>query len=101
MSIRTIIGELKIKPCPFCDGEAKIENAAECGPNAYVVACQNPMCMSSSKVIFADEDVTRQLVESWNRRTGSINASYCTCNFANEPDAKTHAPYCSSREECK
>lgn len=70
-------GELRLKPCPFCDSEAKIENAAECGPNSYVVVCQNPMCMSSSQVRVAEkDDVTRLLTEAWNLRTDRINASY-------------------------
>lgn len=70
-------GELILKPCPFCDSEAKIENAAEVGPNSYVVCCQNPMCMSSSKVIVAEKDnITRLLIEAWNRRGDKIRAQY-------------------------
>jgi hypothetical protein len=70
-------GELRLKPCPFCDSEAKIENAAEVGPNSYVVVCQNPECMSSSQVRVAEkDDVTRILTEVWNLRTDQINASY-------------------------
>lgn len=39
------------------------------GPSAYVVCCTNPMCASSSRVIFAlKDDVQQQLVETWNRR---------------------------------
>jgi restriction alleviation protein Lar len=74
-------GELKLKPCPFCDSEAKIENAAEVGPNSYVVACQNPQCMSSSQVRVADkDDVTRLLTEAWNRRGDKIRAQYAECS---------------------
>jgi hypothetical protein len=66
-----------LRPCPFCDSEAKIESAIEVGPNAYVVVCQNPECMSSSKVMVAAMDnVDRQLIESWNRRARSIERSY-------------------------
>jgi len=69
-------GELRLKPCPFCDTEAKIENASEEGPNSYVVVCQNLMCMSSSKVIVAaGDDVTELLVETWNRRADTQKGS--------------------------
>lgn len=67
----------QLLPCPFCDSEAKIENAAEVGPNSYVVCCQNPMCMSSSKVIVAEKDnVDRLLIEAWNKRARAIERSY-------------------------
>lgn len=70
-------GEMLLKPCPFCDGEAKIENAAEVGPNSYVVVCQNPQCMSSSQVRVAEkDDVTPLLIEAWNRRGDKIRAQY-------------------------
>lgn len=69
--------DTQLLPCPFCGGKAEITAAEECGPQAYVVACTEPTCLSSSKVIFAlKDDVTNQLVESWNKRTRSIQRSY-------------------------
>lgn len=56
-----------LKPCPFCGGEAKITDAEEAGPQAYVVSCTK--CLCSSKVIFAlKDDVTFDLERAWNRR---------------------------------
>lgn len=55
--------------CPFCGSEAKIVEATECGPQAYVVACQDGMCAASSQVIYAlKDDVRQQLIDCWNRR---------------------------------
>lgn len=69
--------DTRLLPCPFCGGKAEIAAAEECGPQAYVVACTDQMCLSSSKVIFAlKDDVTDQLVESWNKRARSIQRSY-------------------------
>lgn len=63
----------RLKPCPFCGGEAQIERATEVGENAYVVACQRPICMASSKVVVAlMDDVTSLLIEAWNRRTPTV-----------------------------
>lgn len=57
-------------PCPFCGGIAKIGDAEECGPNAYVVCCTT--CFASSMVSFAiKEDARRKLIEAWNRRPGA------------------------------
>lgn len=73
----TKTADAQLLPCPFCGGKAAIADAKECGPQAYVVACTEPMCLSSSKVIFAfKDDVTQQLVESWNKRALSIQRSY-------------------------
>lgn len=86
-------GELKLKPCPFCDGEAKIENAAEVGPNSYVVVCQNPECMSSSQVRVAEkDDVSRLLIEAWNRRGDKIRAQYEESACPHCVDGAEHTP---------
>lgn len=59
----------RLSPCPFCGGDAEIVEAAEAGPQAYVVQCSNPTCQASSAVIFAlMEDVKWLLMERWNRR---------------------------------
>ena len=66
----------RLLPCPFCDGTAEICEAAECGPDAYVVACLNRLCLASSAVIFAHGDDPRPLLmERWNRRALNGRAS--------------------------
>lgn len=54
-------------PCPFCNGEAKIVDAIEAGPQAQVVSCQ--ACGASSPVVYAlMDDVTSDLRGYWNTR---------------------------------
>ena len=85
--------DTQLLPCPFCGGKAEITAAEECGPQAYVVACTEPMCLSSSKVIFAlKDDVTDQLVESWNKRTRSIQRSYDEETPVDLPNLRHGAP---------
>lgn len=62
-------GEGDLEPCPFCGGDAKYGEAAECGDGAYVVSCTS--CQASSMVAFASkEDPRQKLTEAWNRRAG-------------------------------
>ena len=58
---------MKLKPCPFCGGEAEEIEAEEAGPQAFVICCKS--CMASSRVLFALMcDVSEQLAEAWNAR---------------------------------
>lgn len=74
--------EIKLKPCPFCGGEARIEIAnVSSGIMTMYVACSNPEC--SAKIRFVDRSgdsvvVTvgeflasvSKIVEKWNKRVG-------------------------------
>lgn len=33
-----------LKPCPFCDGEAKVIRTNQCYANAYSVVCKDKFC---------------------------------------------------------
>lgn len=54
----------KLKPCPFCGGEANLYSAGLTITKIYAVACMK--CKVQYPPIFADEDMA---IEAWNKRT--------------------------------
>ena len=69
--------EYKLKPCPFCGGEAKIGHSTETTGITYPVTYDYSYvecieCGSKThKVIVSAEHCSNDLaVEAWNRRTG-------------------------------
>ena len=61
------MSDTKLKPCPFCGGDAEITVALEAGTNAFKVACCN--CLASSAVVFAvEESPEPRLIQFWNTR---------------------------------
>lgn len=72
----------ELLPCPFCGGKARIADATECGPSAYVVTCDGCDCSSRVYVALKD-DVTRLLIEAWNKRV-------------NRCDHWVHCPECDA-----
>ena len=57
------MGEIKLKPCPFCGGEAKILNVDD----RYTVKCRSCFCGTG---IYKDSG---RASEAWNRRAGGQN----------------------------
>jgi hypothetical protein len=69
------MGEVVLKPCPFCGGEAKMQSDIRYPrPNctmtrAFEVVCQNHDCI----IGFVDERYytsKKKAAEAWNRRAG-------------------------------
>lgn len=60
-------GEARLKPCPFCGGEAERIDVPEdeTEPNAGGSYIYCPRCLASSRIIYGDKS---GLVESWNNR---------------------------------
>ncbi len=56
--------KLKLKPCPFCSGEALVVKVKLC-ENPYVVVCQSEKCGASIGVYSGTREAA---VEAWNRR---------------------------------
>lgn len=56
----------KLKPCPFCGGEAKVEHEyySNFTKINYCVSCFS--CFSST----FDFDTEQEAIEAWNRRVG-------------------------------
>lgn len=57
--------ESKLKPCPFCGGEAKI--VANCY-NQHYICCKKCKC-----AFWADYTRKEDAVNGWNRRTSDDN----------------------------
>lgn len=56
--------EYKLKPCPFCGGEATLEYVDSYFPNTVVVMCTT--CFAKSSYRWREH----LAVEDWNRRVG-------------------------------
>lgn len=60
------MSEIKLKPCPFCGGEAKVDYAIN-DYNRWGVSCNTCGCVV--EVGFGDyEDTVEEAVKAWNRR---------------------------------
>lgn len=66
---------MKLKPCPFCGGEADLW--AKYGKNGHFAFCQCAVCSASAKTVFiglerpddwGDSLAATRAVEAWNRR---------------------------------
>ena len=61
------MSEIKLKPCPFCGGEAVLK----CDRiGLYCAKCTNCGCMTTFQFDFGDGEETskRKAAEVWNRR---------------------------------
>ena len=54
----------KLKPCPFCGGEAEVVKTTKESP--WNIGCKNCGC-----VLFTHYHVQRLAIEAWNRRASS------------------------------
>lgn len=62
------MSEIKLKPCPFCGGEAVFERDRIAG--IYCVECANCKCMTTFQFDFGEgEEASRKkAADVWNRR---------------------------------
>lgn len=58
----------RLKPCPFCGGEALVVNVAPYDLNMYTGVCQNPYCGANIGIY---SDTREEATEKWNRRAGN------------------------------
>lgn len=57
---------VKLKPCPFCGGEAYFEQRHMHGANVYYVGCANECPFMPNVKFFSDE---QNAIATWNSRT--------------------------------
>lgn len=57
------MSEIKLLPCPFCGGEAELDNSVA---NAVSVECT--VCHASSPIFLRMSDREQKAIESWNTR---------------------------------
>ena len=60
----------KLKPCPFCGGEAKIVHG-ELGRNGSRVICKNCYCSTDFVSISTRYSCDEKAAEAWNKRERS------------------------------
>lgn len=53
--------KIKLKPCPFCGGEAKLQRCN----NSILIGCYNSQCRTNT---FAYGENRLQAVKTWNNR---------------------------------
>lgn len=61
------MGEIKLKPCPFCGGKAYIQRLAM-GALPYFVECGDESCIANG--ISTSFKTERKAAEAWNKRAG-------------------------------
>lgn len=60
------MGEIKLRPCPFCGGKAKINTYLETARAGYEVSCRNEDCeMIVATELYPTEE---EAAAAWNRR---------------------------------
>ena len=59
----------RLKPCPFCGGEAEMLTVPEDLPDVGAMFVQCSKCMASSALVYPlMDDVRSLLMERWNKR---------------------------------
>ena len=68
----------KLKPCPFCGGESKLEITTECWGHGeyhenYFIKCMRCGSRGKSEVVYdkTPRQCEADCIENWNRRTNN------------------------------
>lgn len=64
------MNEKRLKKCPFCGGEARLEQVPSATWDKFVVTCKSPKCCAFY-IGYCDEglyDTRTKAIESWNTR---------------------------------
>ena len=88
--------EEKIKPCPFCGGEATIK---DCGNEVYKIECDNDFCIGAH-IHYMRKDI-KQLTDDWNTRK-PIDRIVCVQRLDEEIDTmidEIHDAFMNSIDE--
>jgi hypothetical protein len=97
----------KIKPCPFCGGEAHLVQTGL--PDRYRIECSwNALCFAHKTLVeYLDRDVA---IEQWNKRAQTIHKSWermenpygelegfmCVCGHQSQ-SATNYCPHCGAK----
>ena len=80
-----MVGNIKLKPCPFCGSEAKVADTTAYLDKAVVVRCSGCNCATNRVLIdhpmmnsngldestrYTRDQAIGKVAELWNRRTG-------------------------------
>lgn len=64
------MSKVKLKPCPFCGGEARLEQIPGATWDKFVVTCKSKKCCAFY-IGYCDEglyDTRTKAIEAWNTR---------------------------------
>ena len=70
------MAEIRLKPCPFCGGEAALINTM-----AFGKSCKSVRCIKCKATVknFAGNMQEERAVEAWNRRTPNNSTPVVLC----------------------
>ena len=60
----------ELKPCPFCGGEAEVNEDRLDGYTIFIVSCENSKCPVIVETMHRAGNTKAQAIEAWNRRAG-------------------------------
>ena len=60
------MNELKLKPCPFCGGEAKLHKRLNKG--MIFPQCKNTRCIGHNMTLWFPYKHDKEAIAAWNRR---------------------------------
>lgn len=88
----------KLKPCPFCGGEANLKDAS-----GFIVAkCESCGAESGMVKISAEYCANDKVAERWNTRVAphhNANTETCVCCGAEIPEGRQVCPACENGED--
>ena len=76
--------KIKLKPCPFCGNEPKIEFNESIGYVSYYVKCINLEC--NVEVYTFDFNTKEEAIEAWNNR---VDGNSCVKDYNHNTESNS------------
>lgn len=91
------MSEIKLKPCPFCGGEATLINTTTLG-----MECKSVMCMKCKAKVnnFEGSNTATKACEAWNRRKDEDVVRCKDCIYREQADGDYGDCYYCALTKC-